>query len=614
MEFIYSWPEKIKNINNGNLILLLLYTLIFISLTFLVSPSSQTIFGFPFIILATVKLKTRGGIITSLILGIILSTNGVISGEFSLIIFLAAAIYIITSLILGNSLQTNQSSKMQLTNKVDQNKKLNLSKEFGDFGLHRFEAEEDLEEKLNLLEFSVENISTLIFKIARDGNIEFVNREVTRKLGYERSELIGKKVWEIIPDYGPEDRQNYWQKLSEKQKANFQGWLETKAGEKFPVQVSATYLEYRGQDYEFAFIQDITEFKEQEEDLSYILYHDNLTGLYNRHFFEEEFNRLNTERQLPLSIIMADLNGLKIINDSFGHQKGDKYLMTAASILKNCCRKEDIAARWAGDEYILLLPQTDETKARDICQRIRKEAEKVNQDLELPVSIAIGSATKNSINQSREVILRQAEEDMYSNKMNQSSSVKNEILDHLLQNIREKGHESREHAQRMAYLARELADRIGLQDTELDKLSLLAEVHDIGKATLPDDILYNQQPLSTDDWKEIKKHPERGYRIALSTEKYAAIAEAILCHHERWDGNGYPQGLEGDEIPLLARILAIVDAYDIMTNNQVYKDRVTPEEALDEIEVEAGEQFDPELVDEFIAMMENKIDDLDVSV
>ena len=592
----HNWPEKIKNINNGFTILSLVFVLIFTGLTFLVSPIYQAISGFLLIILATVKLNTRAGIITSLITGLILTINGLISGHFSLIILFTTLIYITSALILGKSFQRRKPSKLQEIKQADQ-------------------VQTGQDKELELLEYSVENISTLIFRIARDGKIDYVNKEVASRLGYaDKSELIGRGVWKIVPDYGQKDRQDYWEMLFENKQANFQGWLETKSGERFPVRVNASLLEYNGKYYEFAFIQDITEFKEQEEDLNYILYHDNLTGLYNRHFFEEEFSRLNTERQLPLSIIMADLNGLKIINDSFGHQKGDRYLQVAASIFKNCCRKEDIAARWAGDEFILLLPQTDQEKAREVCRRIRNETEKANQSLELPVSIAIGSATKNNMNQRKEVVLRQAEEEMYSNKMNQSSSVKNEILDHLLQNIREKGHESRAHAQRMASLTRELADRIGLEDTELGKLSLLAEVHDIGKATLPDDILYNQQPLSADDWEEIKKHPGRGYRIALSTEKYAAVAESILCHHERWDGNGYPQGLEGDEIPLLARILSIVDAYDIMTNNQVYKDRVTPEEALDEIEAEAGKQFDPELVDEFIAMMESRIGDLGISV
>ena len=115
-------------------------------------------------------------------------------------------------------------------------------------------------------------------------------------------------------------------------------------------------------------------------------------------------------------------------------------------------------------------------------------------------------------------------------------------------------------------------------------------------------------------WMKSIKHPERSYWIALSTEKYAGVADSILCHHERWDGTGYPQGTKGEEIPLLARILASVDAYDIMTNNQVYKDRVTPEKALQEIRDEAGEQFDLELAYTFIDMMEDKISDLDVSV
>ncbi len=477
-----------------------------------------------------------------------------------------------------------------------------------------YTQEEKVDRKLELLEFSVENVPALIFRVDKSGKIEFVNKEAANCLEYDRSELIGMDVWEIIPDYTRDDRLKFWQRLRKEKMISFQGALQKSSGEILPVRVNSAYLEYKGKCYEFAFLQDITELKEQEEEMDYLLYHDSMTGLYNRRFFEEEFKRLDTERQLPLSIIMADLNGLKIINDSFGHQKGDEILNAAARILKNSCRQEDIAARWAGDEFILLLPQTGEVKAQEICQRIKKESEGVNQDARLPISLAIGSATKTRPKQRKEAILRQAEEEMYVKKMNESSSIKNDVLEHLLEDLRSKGHEKKEHSFRLARLSQELGEKIGLGDSDLNKLSLLAIVHDIGKATLSDDILFDRRPLNEEDWEEIRKHPERGYRIALSTEKYAGVADSILSHHERWDGTGYPQGIKAKEIPLLARILAIVDAYDIMTNKQVYKDRISPEKALQEIRDEAGEQFDPELVYSFIDMMEDKISDLDVSV
>ncbi|MFN2363402.1 MAG: diguanylate cyclase domain-containing protein, partial [Halarsenatibacteraceae bacterium] len=472
-----------------------------------------------------------------------------------------------------------------------------------------FTEERQVEKKLELLEFSVENIPALIFRVDERGKIEFVNKEAAVRLGYDKEELIGKNVWRIISDYERKDRLEFWQELKEKGSLNFQVCLQTKAGEVFPVRVNSAYLEYKDKCYEFAFLQDISELKEQEAEMDYILYHDSMTGLYNRRFFEEEFKRLDTERQLPMSVIMADLNGLKIINDSFGHQKGDQVLKAAADILKNSCRQEDIAARWAGDEFILLLPQTGQTKAQEICQRIKKETDKFNNTVTFPVSMAVGSATKTRPKQRKESILRQAEEEMYVQKMNESSAIKNEILSHLLEDLRSKGHESKDHSYRLASLAQDLGERIGLKDSDLNKLSLLAVVHDIGKATLSDEILYDKRPLTDEDWEEIRKHPERGYRIALSTEKYAGVADEILNHHERWDGTGYPQGIQGKEIPMLARILAIVDAYDIMTNKQVYKDKISPEAALKEIRKETGKQFDPELALKFIEMMQVRLDE-----
>ncbi|MFW6378210.1 MAG: HD domain-containing phosphohydrolase, partial [Bacillota bacterium] len=271
--------------------------------------------------------------------------------------------------------------------------------------------------------------------------------------------------------------------------------------------------------------------------------------------------------------------------------------------------QEDIAARWAGDEFILLLPQTGQVMAQEICQRIKKETEDFNNTVSFPVSMAVGSATKTRPKQRKESILRQAEEEMYGKKINESSFIKNEILSHLLEDLRAKGHESKDHSFRLASLAQDLGEKIGLKDADLNKLSLLAVVHDIGKATLSDDILFDKRPLTDEDWEEIRKHPERGYRIALSTEKYAGVADEILNHHERWDGTGYPQEIQGNKIPILARILAIVDAYDIMTNKQVYKNKISPEAALREIRDQAGRQFDPELALKFIEMMQVRLDE-----
>ena len=154
-----------------------------------------------------------------------------------------------------------------------------------------------------------------------------------------------------------------------------------------------------------------------------------------------------------------------------------------------------------------------------------------------------------------------------------------------------------------------LGKEINLASVELDKLSLLSYLHDIGKVAVSEKILKKKEKLNKEEWEEIKKHSETGYRIAVSTDEFSHIAKEILNHHERWDGSGYPEGLKGDEIPLLSRILAVVDAYDIMLNGRPYKNKKSVEDALLELKNNAGSQFDPELVEKFVEIIEkeNKI-------
>jgi HD-GYP domain-containing protein (c-di-GMP phosphodiesterase class II) len=143
-----------------------------------------------------------------------------------------------------------------------------------------------------------------------------------------------------------------------------------------------------------------------------------------------------------------------------------------------------------------------------------------------------------------------------------------------------------------------------LTQLQLDLLSLFASLHDIGKVGISDQILKKPGPLTIEEWDEMKKHPEIGYRICLSSPELTAISEFVLSHHERWDGTGYPRGLKHDEIPILSRILAIVDAYDSMTNDRIYRKALSKQAALEEIKDKAGTQFDPVIADAFIIMME----------
>ena len=233
-------------------------------------------------------------------------------------------------------------------------------------------------------------------------------------------------------------------------------------------------------------------------------YKDQLTDLYNRRFFEEEMKRLDTQRKLPISIIMADLNGLKIINDSYGHEKGDEILKRTAKILKNSIRKEDVLARQGGDEFAILLPQTQKDEAQEVINRIKRKTDKTRDEV-IPISIALGVATKENKEQNIDNILKKADDNMYQNKLSESRSSKSNIVQGLLNTLSAKSPETKEHTKRMAELSKKLGNKLKLSNSELNKLSLLATLHDIGKTTISEEILKKTDKLTNAEWEMIKK-------------------------------------------------------------------------------------------------------------
>lgn len=345
--------------------------------------------------------------------------------------------------------------------------------------------------------------------------------------------------------------------------------------------------------------EDYTDRKTNEMKIMYLSFHDRLTGLYNRAFFEEELKRIDVERQLPLSIAMGDVNGLKLVNDAFGHQEGDRLLRKIADVLRQSCREEDIIARWGGDEFIILLPQTDIKTAANICERIKRNAAAVETTPITP-SMALGYATKENTSQNIMDILKKAENDMYLNKLLESKNTRNAIISSLENTLWDRTVETREHTERMQRIALRMAAGMGMRKHDADKLMLLAKLHDIGKIGIPGEVLRKPSSLVPEEWDAVKKHSEIGYRIVNASPELSIIAEEILSHHERWNGQGYPRGLKGDEIPQLARIISIIDAYDVMTHETPYKPPISHEQALYELQRNAGLQFDPKLVEIFV--------------
>lgn len=340
--------------------------------------------------------------------------------------------------------------------------------------------------------------------------------------------------------------------------------------------------------------------------LQYLSLHDQLTGLYNRNFFEKELKRLTENPEYPISIISADVNGLKLINDTLGHTEGDRLLMASAQVLRQSLRSSDVLARVGGDEFVVLLHRTNEKDGYEVVSRIKHNILNYNGNekfASLPLSISLGIATAEKNTKGLMDTYKEADDLMYKEKLAKGSTVKNSIIQSLISSLKDKACIDEGYRQRLEEICRKMGSKIDLSAEQLAKLALLSQMHDLGKLSMPDEILFKEGNLTAEEQTLIQQHSEKGYRIALSLPEYAKVADLILKHHEKWDGSGYPLGIKGEDIPIECRIFAIANAFCSLTSPRPYRNALTTEEAIETIKNDAGSHFDPKLVDNFISIV-----------
>lgn len=348
----------------------------------------------------------------------------------------------------------------------------------------------------------------------------------------------------------------------------------------------------------FLRFDNVSEKNQMIEELEYAANFDFLTGIWNRKYYEESLKILDRPENYPLSIVVADINGLKLINDAFGHHVGDELLKSAANIISVVSGAHSLVARTGGDEFVIVFTNSTKIQAEEKITQIKEECKSVKVNA-IELSISFGCSTKTVENEDIYEIYRSAEDLMYREKLLEIPSMRSGAIETILSTLNEKDKHSEIHSRMVSNISMQIAKHFGMDRQDIAEVKTAGLLHDIGKIIIPLPIINKKGSLTADEYAIIKNHPEIGYRILNSTQDMRSISDIVLSHHERWDGLGYPRGIQKEDIPLKSRIISIADAFDAMTSERSYRKTMTKEEALQEIVNHSGTQFDPQLVQVF---------------
>jgi len=468
----------------------------------------------------------------------------------------------------------------------------------------------ELEENKEKLQIILDSTAEAVYGIDRNGKCTFCNASCVRMLGYShQGELLGKSMHQQIhhsrSDFSefPEDECRILRALAQGESSHADDEVFWKADDTSIAVEYHSYPQFKDGSIIGAVVTftDNTERKKAEEQIRYLSNHDALTGLFNRAYFEEALKQIDTNENLPISIVYGDVNGLKLTNDVFGHAAGDALIQKSAEILKTVSRKGDIIARVGGDEMIILLPHTEAADAARIIERVKSEL--YNEQIDaIRCSISMGLATKTEASQIIERTILIAEHAMYRDKIANREMIHSGMIETIIRTLHERCPHEKRHSKVVGAMCKRIGQAMKLPENDVKKLEQAGYLHDIGKIVLNADILERYGSRTEEEKKEMQRHAIVGYRILNLFDDTLDLADDIYYHHECWDGSGYPKGLKGGEIPLIARIIAVAEAYDAMTSN-MYQNSMSESKALDEIKRLAGTRFDPAIVSVFVDMM-----------
>lgn len=474
--------------------------------------------------------------------------------------------------------------------------------------LNIMSEKEMINHKLNnekeFLKIILSSIGDGIVVIDKEGIVKVVNDTTLVELGIKQEEIIEKK---IIDKFKFFDRNNieikniygYDNSILKRKETRRECYLEA-FGKRVYIEESIFPI-YNSKPLEgFVYVfRNINDRLEKQKKIDYLNYNDQLTGLYNRRFFEKAIYKILKENQFPLSLIITDINALKLTNDAYGHLMGDKLIVKFSKVLHEHFSDIGIVSRIGGDEFAILLANTD----IDIASARVEEVKKILKDKKvknIPVSAAFGIAVHTKDKNSFSTTFNLADERMYENKLMENEKVKNKILKSIMNYNFKLFPEKKKETQIAIHLIKDFSKKLGLSQEITNNLKRSALLYDIGNKNLNYDYFMEDRIINDKEMSEIRTHPSVGYHILKNINKCQEIANIILNHRENFDGSGYPRGVKGNKIPYESRILALVIDFCALTSDRSYRQALTKEEAIKEMRDNVGKRYDPELIEDFV--------------
>jgi len=464
----------------------------------------------------------------------------------------------------------------------------------------------ELKESRDQLHLILNSTAESIFGINVNGVFTFCNMSCVNTLKYEsQEEILGKEIKNILKhnntdSKNKENKCKIIEAISKGEYIHLAGETFYKSnGDAFLAEYSA-FPEYKDGVIVGAVVsfRDITEEQIAEEKIKYLSTHDALTGLYNRSYLDLNINNIDIAENYPISIIFGDLNGLKMTNDIYGHSSGDCFINKTAAILTKFSNPDDTIYRIGGDEFIVVMCKTDSQRPNVYMKQVKDELAKCNIKA-IKCSISMGCDTKFDNTKTFETTMDNAENNMYTEKTKEHKSDGITIINNIMNNLYERSPREKIHSETVGELCEKIAIAMKLSESDIKKAKDAGILHDIGKIVLKDDVLINNGILNEEDKDKIHQHSIIGYRVLTLFNNTLDLAEGIYGHHENFNGSGYPKGLQGNEIPLLSRIIAVAEAYDSYTN-LLSDSRLNKNEAVEKIKAFANIKYDPKVIDALV--------------